>query len=288
MADFMDIFRRYTREHMRHRTANENTVFMAFLQFAGRDMTCYPTPGQVAEMTGIEVRNVKRIIHGLTELGYLVTAASGGGRGHAAIRQVACPSTPPDLVAPATETVVGATTLSGETVVNKTMVSPTTVSPETVVNPYRNSGKNAPETVVNSTTPTTYITTQLTTHTPPSPSAGLPAEAETQVRGFKHNPRNRTACVPIPASLRTADFEAAWMDYHVHRAEQGKPVTQLQARECLTEMSAWGPARAVAAIRHSLAKGFSGIFEDRASGKGPARDSPATPTRRPGSYQNAL
>ena len=65
----------------------------------------------------------------------------------------------------------------------------------------------------------------------------------------------------VPLLLDTPEFRQAWADWLQHRKEKRKPVTPLSAKQSLTELEAMGPDRATAAIRHSIGKGWTGIFE---------------------------
>jgi hypothetical protein len=94
-------------------------------------------------------------------------------------------------------------------------------------------------------------------------------------RGFKHDPRNKFSCVPVPPSLKTPEFETWWLEWHVMRADAGEPVVQLQARELLSRMEPWGAERAVAAIRYSIGGRYKQIVEDRSGGR-PGSTKPST------------
>jgi hypothetical protein len=65
----------------------------------------------------------------------------------------------------------------------------------------------------------------------------------------------------LPAVLATAVFKAAWADWCQHRRELGKPLTATATRQQLTKLAALGPQRAVAAITHSIAQGWTGVYE---------------------------
>ena len=77
-----------------------------------------------------------------------------------------------------------------------------------------------------------------------------------------------------PRPLDTDAFRAAWQTWTLHRIEIGKPMTPLAAAKTLAKCESLGPARAIAAIDHSIANGWQGLFEPQAtngngSGKGP-------------------
>lgn len=66
----------------------------------------------------------------------------------------------------------------------------------------------------------------------------------------------------IPDSLNSAEFCAAWNDWLTHRQEIRKKVTFTAASKQLKKLAGWGQQRAISAIIHSIASGWTGIFED--------------------------
>lgn len=72
----------------------------------------------------------------------------------------------------------------------------------------------------------------------------------------KFNPRE----VELPFS--TTAFTAAWGMWCSHRLEKKKPLTPTSVAQQLELLSEWGEPRAVAAIKHTVAKGWEGIRED--------------------------
>ena len=68
----------------------------------------------------------------------------------------------------------------------------------------------------------------------------------------------------IPLPFQSDEFRGAWNDWKQHRIEKRKPITPLSAKKSLSELSAMGEARAIAAINHSIANGWQGIFEPSA------------------------
>jgi hypothetical protein len=94
-------------------------------------------------------------------------------------------------------------------------------------------------------------------------------------RGFKHDPDNHAQCVAVPSSLSTPAFHAAWMEWHVARAEAGEPVTMSVAREAINRMEQWGARRAIAALRYSFP--YKNVIEER--GASPA--APIPPVHEP-------
>ncbi len=67
--------------------------------------------------------------------------------------------------------------------------------------------------------------------------------------------------VEIPLELSSAAFAAAWADWETHRREIKKPLKPTSAKGQLGMLAAWGEARAIAAIRHTIAMGWQGIRE---------------------------
>jgi hypothetical protein len=72
---------------------------------------------------------------------------------------------------------------------------------------------------------------------------------------------NKTPLPPLPKKLDTPAFQQAWLLWVKHRREIHKPLTPTQAQTQLEEFSQWGIPRAVAAIKHTVAKGWQGIRE---------------------------
>lgn len=66
---------------------------------------------------------------------------------------------------------------------------------------------------------------------------------------------------PFPPAIDTPEFRAVWADWLQHRKEKRKPVTPLSLKHAMKELEQWGADRAIAAIRHSIANGWTGIFE---------------------------
>jgi len=67
---------------------------------------------------------------------------------------------------------------------------------------------------------------------------------------------------PLPPSLSTSEaFCQSWIVWQGHRKELRKPITPRAAAMLLKKLAGWGPARAVAALEHSVANGWQGVFE---------------------------
>ena len=70
--------------------------------------------------------------------------------------------------------------------------------------------------------------------------------------------------VAIPQTLDTPEFQtawAAWQDFR--RTAKRKPVSKQAAMLAFKKLLEWGPARAVAAIEHSIRNDYQGIFEEK-------------------------
>lgn len=68
---------------------------------------------------------------------------------------------------------------------------------------------------------------------------------------------------PIPKSLNTPEFCAAWADWIEHRRQRRPKVTPLSATRTFNILEPMGPTRAIAAINFSIAQGYQGIVEPR-------------------------
>lgn len=69
---------------------------------------------------------------------------------------------------------------------------------------------------------------------------------------------------PIPDSLDGPEFREAWGEWLEYRRERRPKVTPRSARMALKQLAEWGPAAAVAGIRHSIAQGYQGIVPAKA------------------------
>jgi hypothetical protein len=71
----------------------------------------------------------------------------------------------------------------------------------------------------------------------------------------------KTELPPIPQNLNTEAFTEAWLDWQRLCKERRKPLKPTSANRQLQTLSAMGPARAVAAVLHSIEKNYQGIYE---------------------------
>ena len=56
-------------------------------------------------------------------------------------------------------------------------------------------------------------------------------------------------------------FGKAWEEFQTHRRQIRKPLTPLASQKQLDQLKAMGEVRAIAAINHTIAKGWQGIRE---------------------------
>ena len=74
--------------------------------------------------------------------------------------------------------------------------------------------------------------------------------------------------IPIPAELDTPEFAQAWADWKEHLRQKRKPMKPLQEAKLLSTWAANGVERTIAAINHSIANGWQGLFEPNAPSNG--------------------
>lgn len=106
---------------------------------------------------------------------------------------------------------------------------------------------------------------QWQTDLPLSPDASgeSPGRREGKGReGKEGNGREAPPATPVSLPFSSPDFAAAWAEYRQHRTEIKKPLTPTATTRALANLAEWGEARAIAAIRYSIANGYRGIFEE--------------------------
>lgn len=81
-------------------------------------------------------------------------------------------------------------------------------------------------------------------------------------------------------TLKTDTFREVWSDWVTHRKEIKKPVTATSAKQQIRLMESWGEERAVAAMRHTIAKGWQGLREPELG------DRVGRAEAKPGKYDN--
>ena len=77
---------------------------------------------------------------------------------------------------------------------------------------------------------------------------------------------------PLPPSLAAStEFVAAWGEWLTHRREKRAKLTPTARKQQLAKLDAMGPPRAIAALRHSMANGWTGVFEPDGGSNGQDR-----------------
>ena len=66
---------------------------------------------------------------------------------------------------------------------------------------------------------------------------------------------------PLPPSLSTDEFAAAWSAWKAHRKELKKPLRPTMEAEQLKMLAGIGHDRALMMIRHTIAMGWQGLRE---------------------------
>lgn len=83
------------------------------------------------------------------------------------------------------------------------------------------------------------------------------------VEGECGSRRAAAGIVEFPAALNTSAFTSAWVSWIQHRDEIRKKLTPLAIKKQFEQLEKLGVARAVAAINHSIANGYTGIYEPK-------------------------
>lgn len=79
--------------------------------------------------------------------------------------------------------------------------------------------------------------------------------------------RNTPEPSPIPDTLDTPEFRSIWETWRQHRVEKRQRMTSVAETRALAAMAKLGLTRALAAIEHSIAQGYTGIHEPGTNGK---------------------
>jgi len=77
----------------------------------------------------------------------------------------------------------------------------------------------------------------------------------------KKTQRARSADSELPEVLDNSTFRQAWADWQTHRRQMKKPLTKIAASRALAKLARMGSTRAIAAIEHSIANNWRGIYE---------------------------
>jgi hypothetical protein len=75
--------------------------------------------------------------------------------------------------------------------------------------------------------------------------------------------KRRVNNTPLPPELNTNEFALVWQEWLKHRSETRHPLKPTAQRAQLKKLAAMGLERAIAAIEHSIANGYQGIFEPK-------------------------
>jgi hypothetical protein len=98
---------------------------------------------------------------------------------------------------------------------------------------------------------------------PPAPQA-VEQHAATPLAVATPRPagnKGKPVDVAIPRELDSPEFRAAWDAWLQHRREARKPATPTAQRQTLAKLAAMGQVRAISALEHSTANGWTGVFE---------------------------
>ena len=84
-----------------------------------------------------------------------------------------------------------------------------------------------------------------------------------KTRTQKQHDRKNGMNITIPLVLDVPAFRETWNKWQQHRREIRKPTTPTTAAAQLAKLADWGVERAIAALQHSIANGWQGIFEPK-------------------------
>jgi len=73
--------------------------------------------------------------------------------------------------------------------------------------------------------------------------------------------RNERVDDALPLPFNSADFKLFWSNWEQHRKEKKAKLTPTARNQQLEKLKDMGEHRAIAALKHSLANGWTGIFE---------------------------
>lgn len=86
--------------------------------------------------------------------------------------------------------------------------------------------------------------------------------------GKEISTRGSRVAAPEALPFSSPEFAEVWASWGKHRTEIRKPLKPTMSRAQLRELAAMGEARAIAAINHTIAKGWQGIREPDAQQQG--------------------
>lgn len=107
-----------------------------------------------------------------------------------------------------------------------------------------------------------------------SVTKSLPQKRRVQERRVQKNKKKSPLPPSIPEALNTPEFLQAWNEWQEFRRQKHATLTALSMHKQLSQFSEWGIARSIAAIEHTIRKGWQGLREpDPPAGNGsPKRD----------------
>ena len=77
--------------------------------------------------------------------------------------------------------------------------------------------------------------------------------------------RNKRVNDALPLPFDSPDFKLFWANWQQHRAEKKAKLTPTATKQQLDRLAEMGEERAIAALKHSMANGWQGIYEPNAS-----------------------
>jgi len=86
-------------------------------------------------------------------------------------------------------------------------------------------------------------------------------EAEAEAEAYTDTKKDKKTAPPLPLPFDSADFKLFWSNWEQHRKEKKAKLTPTARNQQLEKLKDMGEHRAIAALKHSLANGWTGIFE---------------------------
>jgi len=90
-------------------------------------------------------------------------------------------------------------------------------------------------------------------------------EAEAEAEAYTDTKKDKKTAPPLPLPFDSADFKLFWSNWEQHRKEKKAKLTPTARNQQLEKLKDMGEHRAIAALKHSLANGWTGIFEPEQS-----------------------
>lgn len=84
-------------------------------------------------------------------------------------------------------------------------------------------------------------------------------------RRIEKNKKKTPLPPSVPDELNTPEFLTAWEEWKQHRREIHEPLTETSVKKQLAQFVAWGIPRSIAAIEHTIRKGWQGLREPDAA-----------------------